>query len=206
MAIKIICPRCGKHNELEAKRCWGCNRDIPLELAQAAQAQANVEAEAERAANEERDRRQQQAKAQELAEAEAAFVAGEMHRIPRHLRESFASRIPVSTSPFLYGQDIAEVVDVVTAECAFGMNVFKDIFMDFRDFFGGRSETVQKAFRDARKVCLTELRKEALVAGGNAVVSVSLAYNEISGGGKMGMLFLVASGTAVKLKPMEGAP
>jgi len=50
--------------------------------------------------------------------------------------------------------------------------------------------------RDSRRVCLTELRREALIAGANAVIGVDLDYSEISGDDKS-MLFLVASGTAV---------
>lgn len=196
MAIKITCPHCGRDNELDAKRCWGCKREIPFELYQAALERA----EAERLANDEGLREQQQAEAQERADAEAAFAAGELKRIPRHLREDFASRIPLSTSPFIYSQEVAEVVAVVTAECVFGMNLFKDFFMGMSDLFGGRSKTAQNALREARETCLTELRKEALAVGGNAVISVDLDYSEIGGQGK-GMLFLVASGTAVKLKP-----
>lgn len=95
---------------------------------------------------------------------------------------------------------IIKRLDVITAECAYGMNVFKDIFASFSDTFGGRSNSIQNTLRDARKVVLDELRKEALSIGANAVIAVDLDYSEISGGGKSGMLFLVASGTAVILE------
>ncbi|WP_291720537.1 YbjQ family protein [Magnetospirillum sp. 64-120] len=196
MSIKITCPHCGKDNELDAKRCWGCKREIPYELYQAAMEKA----EAERLANDEGLRQQRRAAAEERAEAEAAFTAGDVGRIPPHLREDFASRIPLSTSPFIYSHEIAEVMGVVTAECVFGMNIFKDLVMSMTDLLGGRSKTAQKAFRDAREICLTELRKEAMRVGGNAVISIDLDYSEIGGQSK-GMLFLVASGTSVKLKP-----
>lgn len=52
--------------------------------------------------------------------------------------------------------------------------------------------------RDARETCLNELKIEAHSLGADAVVAIDLDYSEISGGGKAGMLFLVASGTAVK--------
>lgn len=42
--------------------------------------------------------------------------------------------------------------------------------------------------------------REAVEIGANAIVGIDLDYNEISGGGKRGMLLLVASGTAVKLR------
>lgn len=102
--------------------------------------------------------------------------------------------LTTETNPNLH---IIKRLDVITAECAYGMNVFKDVFAAFSDTFGGRSNSIQNTLRDARKVVLDELRKEALSIGANAVIAVDLDYSEISGGGKSGMLFLVASGTAV---------
>ena len=94
---------------------------------------------------------------------------------------------------------MAERIEIITAECVFGMNVFRDMFAGIRDIFGGRSSVSQKVLRDSRRVCLTELRREALLLGANAVIAVDLSYNEISGDGKS-MLFLVASGTACRVE------
>mgnify|MGYP001315560402 CR=1 FL=1 len=88
-------------------------------------------------------------------------------------------------------------IEVITAECVFGMNIFRDLFAGFSDAFGGRSKASQKVLRDLRKTCLEELRHEAYVLNADAVIGVDLDYSEFSGGGKS-MLFLVASGTAVK--------
>lgn len=93
---------------------------------------------------------------------------------------------------------IAERLDIVTAEVVIGMHLFKDIAAAWSDAFGGRSKTMQDGLRQARKTALDELRREALALGADAVVAVDLDYSEISGGGKS-MLFLVASGTAVRL-------
>lgn len=95
---------------------------------------------------------------------------------------------------------VAERLDIVTAECVFGLNLIKDMFSATRDIFGGRNASTQKALREARKFAIDELRKEAALVGADAVVGVDLDYSEFSGGGKS-MLFLVASGTAVTLKP-----
>jgi len=92
---------------------------------------------------------------------------------------------------------ITKRIDIITSECVYGMNIFKDIFASFSDTFGGRSNSIQNTLRDARKTALTELRKEAVSVGANAVIGIDLDYSEISGGGKAGMLFIVASGTAV---------
>lgn len=95
--------------------------------------------------------------------------------------------------------EIEERIDIITAECAFGMNIFKDLFSGVRDVIGGRSSSTQNILRDSRKTVLNELRKEAYAIGANAVVGVNLSYSEFSGGNKS-MLFVVASGTAVKAK------
>jgi len=97
--------------------------------------------------------------------------------------------------------EILERIDIVTAECAYGMNIFRDLFAGVRDIIGGRSEAVQKTMRDARKTVLFELRREAHLVGANAVVGVDLDYVELSGAGNMVML--VASGTAVRIRENE---
>lgn len=92
---------------------------------------------------------------------------------------------------------IEKRIDIVSAECALGMNIFRDILAGLTDVFGGRSEATQNILRDARVVVLKELRKEAYNLGANGVIGVTLNYSEFSGGGKS-MLFIVATGTAVK--------
>lgn len=95
---------------------------------------------------------------------------------------------------------VVERIEIITAECVFGMNLFKDFFASITDIFGGRSSSSQKVLRNARLTCLTELRREALISGANAVIGIDLTYNEISGDGKS-MLFVVATGTAVIVEP-----
>jgi uncharacterized protein YbjQ (UPF0145 family) len=113
---------------------------------------------------------------------------------------SKAENIICTTAPILEGYRIAKTLDVITAECVFGMNIVRDFFASITDVVGGRSKASQNVLRDARKTCLWELRKEAAEIGADAVIAIDLDYNEFSGGGKS-MLFLVASGTAVKLAP-----
>lgn len=91
--------------------------------------------------------------------------------------------------------NIVERIEIVTAEVAYGMNIFKDLFAGVRDIVGGRSNAVQNTLRDARRTALYELKREAYDVGANAVVGVDLDYVELSAAGSMVML--VASGTAV---------
>ena len=103
-----------------------------------------------------------------------------------------AIMLTTETAPNL---NITKRIEVVTAECAFGMNIFKDLFAGVRDIVGGRSKAVQKTMRDSRRTALYELKKEAHEVGANAVVGDDLDYVELSTGGSM--VLLVASGTAV---------
>jgi uncharacterized protein YbjQ (UPF0145 family) len=48
---------------------------------------------------------------------------------------------------------------------------------------------------------LDGLRSEAYAVGADAVISVDLDYNQLATGGTGGILFVAATGTAVKLKP-----
>ena len=113
--------------------------------------------------------------------------------------------VTLTTAPSLDGHRVTETFDIVTAECVFGMNVFWDLFTGLTDVFGGRSASSQRVLRDARVACLSELRREADALGANAVIAVRLDYSEFSGGGKS-MLFLVASGTAVRVEAVGPAP
>jgi uncharacterized protein YbjQ (UPF0145 family) len=103
--------------------------------------------------------------------------------------------LTTETAPNL---NITKRIEIVTAEVAYGMNIFKDLFAGVRDIVGGRSEAVQKTMRDARRTALYELEKEAHSVGANAVVGVDLDYVELSGSSNMVML--VASGTAVLIE------
>lgn len=92
--------------------------------------------------------------------------------------------------------EIVRRIEIVSAECAFGMNLFKDLFVAVSNIVGGRSETIQRAMRESRRVALYELKKEAHLVGANAVVGVNLNYVELGSAGS-NMVMLVASGTAV---------
>ena len=110
-----------------------------------------------------------------------------------------STRIILTTTDTIPDREIKEVVNIISAEVAVGMNVFKDIFSKVRDFVGGRAGSVQDTLRDIRNQALDELREEASLVGADAVIGIDLDYSEFSGGGRS-MLFLVANGTAVKLK------
>jgi uncharacterized protein YbjQ (UPF0145 family) len=127
-----------------------------------------------------------------MDEDESDEVKAERLKEETRSREIDGIILTTETAPNL---NITKRIEIVTAECAFGMNIFKDLFAGIRDIVGGRSEAVQKTMRDARKTALYELKREAHLVGANAVVGVDLDYVELSASGSM--IMLVASGTAV---------
>lgn len=98
--------------------------------------------------------------------------------------------------------EIEERLGIVTAEIAFGMNVFRDVFTNVRDIVGGKSISTVKVLKDLKTNAFQDLKMQSLDIGANAIVGVSFNYNEFSGNGR-GMLLLVVTGTAVRIKQDE---
>lgn len=124
---------------------------------------------------------------------------------PRPKTSSLHSELPdiiLTTSIDVPNRKIERVISIVATEVALGMNVFRDIANNWRDFLGGRSSASQKALEEARSECLAELKRKAAAVGAEAVIAIDLDYNQLSTHGGGGILFVAASGTAVKLAPM----
>lgn len=119
----------------------------------------------------------------------------DLSRQKANMQRAEIEAVLLTTETFPQNLNTTKRIEIVTAECAFGMNIFKDLFAGVRDIVGGRSKAVQNTMRDARRTALYELKKEAYEVGANAVVGVDLDYVELSASGSMVML--VASGTAV---------
>ena len=107
------------------------------------------------------------------------------------------TNIVLTTAGVLPRNQDYEVIQLITSESVIGMNIVRDFFAGLSDFFGGRSSASQKVLKELREDCLAALREEAGSLGADAVIAVDLDYSEFSGKGKS-MLFLVASGTAVR--------
>jgi uncharacterized protein YbjQ (UPF0145 family) len=165
--------------ELKNGVCKSCINTTAEERTQAAKADEEAKAEAK-------------AKAAEVAEAKAAAEA-EVNQL-NNLKKSII--LTTETNPNI---EIVERLEIISAECVFGMNIFRDLFASVRDVVGGKSKATQRVLKDARIEVLKDLREEAFIVGANAVVGVDLDYGEFSGGGKS-MLLVVATGTAVKTK------
>lgn len=141
--------------------------------------------------------------AKKLSILQSAMQTGDWDKVPEAIFKDATSKIILSTSMFIAKREIAKEIDVITYECAYGMNIFRDFFNSVRDVVGGRSRTVETLLRDARVTAMQGLREEALKIGADAVIAIDFDYSELSGGGKSGMLVAIASGTAVKLDALS---
>lgn len=113
-----------------------------------------------------------------------------------------AQSVAVVTMDSIDGYVTESVLGIVSSEYAVGMNLIKDVLVSGRDIFGGRSKVVQDAFKEAKEVCLTEIRREALQMGANAILGVRFQHSQMSGTSTT-MLLLVTSGTAAIIKPKQ---
>ena len=192
MIAQVTCPKCSVYNEVDREKCWKCDRLI-------------TEAEKQAAIKYAEEQKLRTEKLETLGSEEieklisCARETGDWIDVPRKILSGEASKIILTTSFVVAGHDIEKEIDIVTAEVVYGVNIFRDLFAGVRDIVGGRSSALQKVLKNSRGTVLSELRNEALILGADAVIAINLAYQEISGGGKSGMLMLVASGTAVTI-------
>ncbi|MDB3864864.1 YbjQ family protein [Amylibacter sp.] len=122
---------------------------------------------------------------------EAAFDTREL--------DAIIDAIMLTTSHTLQSIEVTKYLGVVSAECAYGMNMFKDMFANVRNLVGGRSTAVQDTMRDSRETVMQELKREAHAKGANAVIAVDIDYTQLGAGGNM-MVLVSASGTAVVIE------
>ena len=108
-----------------------------------------------------------------------------------------AASVIVTTANRVYEKEIDREINIVSAEVAYGMNIFKDFFKEVRDVVGGRSKAVERTLKDAREQAIQDLKVEAYNQGADAVISVDF---EVSTIGDSRMLVVAAYGTAVSLK------
>lgn len=178
MSSMFICPKCNEENDMKEATCWRCVRPFTKQ---------------------EKEQFLTQGEQFYKDKVKLAKKTKDWGGISDKHIEQAANDIILTTSFVVAQKEIKYEIDVISAEVVYGINIFKDLLASVRDVFGGRSNTTQNVLKDARKTVMAELRKEALLLGADAVIAIDLDYQEISGGGKNGMLMVVASGTAVTL-------
>ncbi len=104
----------------------------------------------------------------------------------------------ITTTNEVEGKQIASYEGLVHGDAIVGAHVFKDIFAGMRDFFGGRSRAYEKTLGEARDEALSDMERNAILKGADAVIGLDFEY--MVTGAKGSMLACSVSGTAVKFR------
>lgn len=107
----------------------------------------------------------------------------------------------LTTTNSVSGYEIVEYRGIVFGEVITGVNLVKDIGAAFRDIFGGRSSSYENELIKARGESLQEMEQRARELGCDAVVGVNMDYEVLGANGSM--LMITASGTGVRLQPLQ---
>jgi uncharacterized protein YbjQ (UPF0145 family) len=106
--------------------------------------------------------------------------------------------ILITTSDNFTSSEIKAQYGVVDSQIVVGANLFRDVFSSFRDIFGGETKGYKKDINKMKKAALDSIKEQATDFGANAIISLRLDLDEVSGGGKS-MFMLNAYGSAVEL-------
>ncbi|MBO8180508.1 MAG: YbjQ family protein [Archaeoglobus sp.] len=102
----------------------------------------------------------------------------------------------VTTTEFVPGYEIEEVLGVVFGNTVRAKHIGKDILAGLKNIVGGEIEEYTEMLRDARIEALNRMVNEAKKLGADAVVNVRFTTSQTTAGAAE----LLAYGTAVKLK------
>jgi len=102
----------------------------------------------------------------------------------------------LTTTSTLQNKEIKEYIWVVSGEVVIGANVIKDFFAGLTDIFGGRSNSYEWVFQEARENALRELEEKAKKMWADAVIAIDIDYETL--GATNSIIMVTATGTAVK--------
>ena len=75
--------------------------------------------------------------------------------------------------------EATEHVSIVSAQCAFGSQVFHDVFSSVQEVVDGRSKVAEQIMSDGLELVMYELKKKAFELKADAVVGISIQYTPI---------------------------
>jgi len=132
----------------------------------------------------------------ELYDKYKSTLLDEKNKITSRLQK-LISAIPVISTHSPLNWDY-NTLEMVTGQSTTGTGVISEFTSSFTDLFGAQSGRHNEKLKSGEDMCFTQLRKQALDVGGNAVIATDIDYSEL-GAGK-GMIMVCMAGTAVKLK------
>ena len=102
----------------------------------------------------------------------------------------------ITTTDFVPGKEITEILGVARGSTVRARNIGRDIFASLKNIVGGEIEEYTKLQAESREQAMQRMEKDALSMGADAIVNVRLATSMVV----QGAAELLAYGTAVKLK------
>jgi len=109
-----------------------------------------------------------------------------------------SNRPLLTMSNSIEGQKITKYLGIVSGHSVLGINIFSDVLTSFRDIVGGRSETYEAYFEEAREQAIDEMAISAAKLDATAIISIKIDYTTLEGKSK-NMMMVSANGTAVEL-------
>jgi uncharacterized protein YbjQ (UPF0145 family) len=104
--------------------------------------------------------------------------------------------IIISTTDFIPGREIAEVIDIARGNTVRARNIGRDIGAAFRNLVGGEIAEYTNLIAQSREHAILRMVADAERIGADAVINVRFTTSMIM----QGCAEILAYGTAVKLK------
>jgi len=106
------------------------------------------------------------------------------------------SDIILSTTDFIPGKEIVEILGIARGSTVRARNIVRDIFAGLKNIVGGEIEEYTKLQAESREQAIQRMNEDAEQLNADAIINVRLTTSVII----QGAAELLAYGTAVKLK------
>ena len=106
------------------------------------------------------------------------------------------SDIILSTTDFIPGKEIVEILGIARGSTVRARNIVRDIFARLKNIVGGEIEEYTKLQAESREQAIQRMNEDAEQLNADAIINVWLTTSVII----QGAAELLAYGTAVKLK------
>lgn len=102
----------------------------------------------------------------------------------------------ITTTDFIPGREIAEVLDIARGSTVRARNIGRDIFASLKGLVGGEIQEYTRLMADAREQAIDRLIADAESLGADAVINVRFTTAAVMQGASE----ILAYGTAVRLR------
>ena len=106
------------------------------------------------------------------------------------------SAIILSTTDFIPGKEIVEILGIARGSTVRARNIVRDIFAGLKNIVGGEIEEYTKLQAESREQAIQRMNEDAEQLNADAIINVRFTTSVIM----QGAAELLAYGTAVKLK------